>query len=123
MEGRVDVWRVNLSPRGAFAGDALARLLDSSYAVLDAEETARAARMRVAGAREEFVVGRGCLRRLLGAQLDAPASEVALVAGEHGKPALQEQRGLDFNVAHSCGMVLIALSRAGAVGVDVEGCG
>ena len=39
----------------------------------------------------------------------------------HGKPGLADKAsGIEFNVAHSKGQVLIALSRAGGVGVDIE---
>ena len=94
-------------------------LLHQSYAVLTGEERMRAARIRSAGAREEFVVGRGCLRRLLGAVLEMDPRVVSLQAGEHGKLRLRSG-GVVFNVAHSRGIILIVLARAGEVGVDVE---
>lgn len=106
--GRVEVWE-------AWAGDAALRA--GCWKLLTREERARAERTREGWAREEFVVGRGCLRALLGAVLGRPGSEVAIGVGTHGKPWVE---GVSFNVAHSRGEVLIALSGEGAVGVDVE---
>ena len=118
--GEVQVWRIDLVG-GAFSRQEMRGLLDRAYGALTAEERARAARMRVGTAREEFVAGRGCLRRLLAAELGADARMLVFATGEQGKPWLRDGEGTEFNVSHSRGMVLIALSRAGAVGVDVEG--
>ncbi len=128
-DGMVQVWRIRLD------GPERARVLDEAYALLSAEERARAAGMRSLPRREEFIVGRGSLRYLLGRVLEVEAQALAFEQGEHGKPRLKkddygdsgfarmtavEGGDVEFNVAHSGGVVLIALSRAGAVGVDVE---
>jgi 4'-phosphopantetheinyl transferase len=104
-EGEVQLWRIRIAENQELVGQALAWLTD--------DERARAARMRSVKAREEFVVGRGCLRKLL------RAGSAKFDIGAHGKPQLPGG-GVDFNVAHSGGVVMIALSRAGAVGVDIE---
>ena len=75
--------------------------------------------MRNVKAREELVAGRAALRSLLARELECNAQEIEFRVGAHGKPFL-ECGNLDFNVAHSQRMVLIALSRAGAVGIDIE---
>jgi 4'-phosphopantetheinyl transferase len=117
-ERSVQVWRVRLGQEDASLQE-MQGLMRQSYAVLTGEERARAARMRTGGAREEFIAGRGCLRRLLGAVLELDPRGVALEAGRHGKLQLRSG-GLGFNVAHSRGVILIALAGSGAVGVDVE---
>jgi 4'-phosphopantetheinyl transferase len=129
VDGMVQVWRIRLD------GPDRARVLDEAYALLNEEERARAAAMRALARREEFIAGRGNLRRLLGIHLGVEAATLALEQGEHGKPRLKKDHDADsglarmtawaggdveFNVAHSGGVVLIALSRAGAIGVDVE---
>jgi 4'-phosphopantetheinyl transferase len=128
-DGMVQVWRIRLD------GPERVRVLDGAYAMLNAEERTRAAAMRSLARREEFIVGRGTLRRLLGMQLGVDAAALVFEAGDHGKPRLKKDNygdsgfakmtagvnlDVEFNVAHSGGVVLIALSRAGAVGVDVE---
>jgi phosphopantetheinyl transferase len=105
-EGEVQVWRVDAA---ALAHECWWELLP--------DEVVRARGIRAKLAREEFVAGRGVLRRLLGRELGCEAREVRISHGAHGKP---EVEGIHFNVAHSRGVVLVAISRAGAVGIDVE---
>jgi len=121
-DGEVEVWRIELQ-RAGDSRQEIRGLLQQAYAALTAEERERAARMREGAPREEFVAGRGCLRRLLGAALEEDPRKLVLEAGAHGKPRLRQGAGASvprFNVSHSRGIVLIALSRAGEVGVDVE---
>lgn len=65
-----------------------------------------------------FLVGRGHLRRVLGAQLGVAPAAVELVQGPHGKLAVTPD--LAFNVSHSGAVVLIAVGRGADLGVDVE---
>jgi 4'-phosphopantetheinyl transferase len=70
-----------------------------------------------------FAVGRAILREMLGALQSVPPTSVRLVEGEFGKPALARgtaRTPLWFSVAHCDDLLLVALSRAGEVGVDVE---
>jgi 4'-phosphopantetheinyl transferase len=45
---------------------------------------------------------------------------LALTYGAAGKPLLSPPPELAFNVSHSAGLVLIALTRRGTIGVDLE---
>ncbi len=70
-----------------------------------------------------FAVGRAILREMLAALQSLLPSAIRLVEGEFGKPALAPggaQPPLWFSVAHCDDLLLVALSRAGEVGVDVE---
>ena len=107
--GVVQVWRFSI-------GDGVTAGPDC----LSVEERSRADRMRAGVARDEFVMGRRALRVLLGSLLGCHAAAVPLTTGLHGRPTLGDHGGLYFNVAHSHGLALIALSRAGRVGIDVE---
>ena len=116
-EGDLQVWRLDLN------GPDSRGLLTQAFEALTAEERQRAAKMRTGTAPEEFIAGRGLLRRLLSASLNCDPQLVGIILGAHRKPALRPQRGVrmpHFNVSHSGGMVLIALSRTGPVGIDVE---
>jgi 4'-phosphopantetheinyl transferase len=93
----------------------------SLEAVLAPEERERIGR-RVPVVRRRAVASRGRLRLLLGRLLDVAPAAVALCQGPHGKPALTGPHAglLEFNVSHSGEEGLIAVTRQGAVGVDLE---
>lgn len=48
------------------------------------------------------------------------AKDVCFVEGEHGKPCLQLNKPLHFNMSHSMGWALIGISAHAPVGVDIE---
>lgn len=91
-------------------------------ALLDASELERAARFHLDVDRVRHSVSHGLLRRLAGHYLDRPPATLRFDKGEYGKPhvAGEQEGGLVFNLSHSGDLVLIALSRGGSVGVDVE---
>ena len=116
-EGDLQVWQLDLN------GPDSRGLLTQAFEALTAEERKRAAKMRTGTAPEEFIAGRGLLRHLLSAFLNCDPQLVGIILGAHRKPALRPQGGVrmpHFNVSHSGGTVLIAISRTGSVGVDVE---
>ncbi len=87
------------------------------------DERDRAARTRHLPARNEFVVVRGLLRQILADYLGIDTRRLAFRTGATGKPYLVEPASalpLYFNVSHSHEMTLIAVTRRGEVGVDVE---
>ncbi len=81
---------------------------------LSAEERERAGRFRFDRDRNRFTACRGILRELLGLK---PREN--LVYGEFGKPRLQDSE-IRFNVSHSHGMGMIAITRGREVGCDIE---
>ncbi|MGE3164974.1 MAG: 4'-phosphopantetheinyl transferase superfamily protein [Planctomycetota bacterium] len=90
---------------------------------LDAEECARADRFVVPTAAEQFVLGRVGLRRILGHFLQVAPRAVRLRYGVHGRPELAapfDRAGLTFNLAHSHGMAICAVTHGGGLGVDLE---
>ena len=66
--------------------------------------------------------GRAPLRRVLAAYLGIDADAVALVDGEHGRPALAagHDQSLGFNWSHSGEQALIAIGRHVMPGIDLE---
>jgi 4'-phosphopantetheinyl transferase len=89
----------------------------AAVGLLDEEERARMERMRLGIARHEFVVGRAMLRVLAGAATACGPREGTIGVGEFDKPRVE---GVEFSVAHSHGLVVLALCLDAAVGVDVE---
>ncbi|HEY4282673.1 MAG TPA: 4'-phosphopantetheinyl transferase superfamily protein [Chthoniobacterales bacterium] len=73
-------------------------------------------------ARDHFIVSRVVLRDLLGACLHIEPAAVSFGTSPRGKPFLNSaiDNDLSFNLSHSGGLVLIALTRGRDIGVDVE---
>jgi 4'-phosphopantetheinyl transferase len=103
--------------------------LDSSEArnpaesPLSADEIARANRFHFEKDRSQLVCCRSALRRLLGEYLDMSPAQVRFKYLASGKPELepdQNPHDLQFNVAHSGDLALIAFGTGHRLGVDVE---
>lgn len=102
----VDLWRIPAAP-------------PAPRALLSAAEIARADAFRFAADRARFTACRSALRQVLACYLDEAPERIALVDGPHGKPRLPGG-GLHFNLAHSGPEAVLAVSRHGPVGIDIE---
>ncbi len=112
----MDVWPLALD-----APDAL--INDIAETTLSAQECARAARFINAQARRQFVLTKAFLRRALASALRCHSTEVHFDEGEHGKPYLGapfRETDITFNVSHTAGLALVALTVRHEIGVDVE---
>jgi 4'-phosphopantetheinyl transferase len=87
---------------------------------LPAEERERAASFLREDSYRRWVAARWALRQVLAEYLDEPAAEIALEEGENGKPRLSRSRKFAFNLSHSAGIALVAVTEGREVGVDVE---
>jgi 4'-phosphopantetheinyl transferase len=99
--------------------DELARL----QRFLSVEELQRAKRLVVEERREQFVVGRGKLRELLGEQLGEDPGSIRISQGEFGKPHLSdhlEPDALSFNLSHAGDFMLVAFAAGREIGIDLE---
>lgn len=111
----VQLWHLHLDPGGAVV-EVLAGLLCP-------DERIRAQGLVLDRARRRFVVARGRLRQVLGAQLGIPPSEVRLIYGAQGKPRVDDvmnPRDLRFNLSHTADHGLLATAWGREVGVDIE---
>lgn len=109
----VHVWRVSLDQTEE---DCL-RL----ERTLAEEETRRAARFRLHAHRSDYVVAHGALRTIIGGYLEVASRELQFSTGTRGKPMLAHPSGaLQFNLAHSGRLALVAVARTRPVGVDIE---
>jgi 4'-phosphopantetheinyl transferase len=110
--GDVEVWLLEPSAERA----------ERLGAALAPDELERRDRLREGDARLRFADSRGCLRAILAGHLGAAPAALAFSYGPHGRPELAAgQRGdLDFSVAHSAGLIAIAVAAGLAVGIDVE---
>jgi 4'-phosphopantetheinyl transferase len=88
---------------------------------LPLEERRRAEEFLRKGAGRRWVAARWALRRTLARYLDSPAARIELEVAEHGKPRLRDgSNGLEFNLTHSGGLALVAVTERRQVGIDVE---
>jgi len=97
---RLGVWRNTLSP----------------------EEIERAGRFHFQEHRDAFIANRARLRMLLGQYLAVKPDRVAFAYGPQGKPSLAHPAatGLEFNLSHTEGLAIAALTRGRMVGIDIE---
>jgi 4'-phosphopantetheinyl transferase len=111
----IHVWQVSLMQQATH----YEQFVDAMFP----DERARASRFHFARDRRRFVVGRGLLREIVGLYLDLRPDQVRFDYGQQGKPRLADGMGdgsLQFNLAHSHELALVALVRNRAIGVDLE---
>ena len=92
-------------------------------ATLAIDEQARAKRFRFQKDRDHFIVARGLLRAILAPYLGAEPTQLRFCYGPHGKPALARESNrnvLRFNLSHSHGIALYAVTWGREIGIDVE---
>jgi 4'-phosphopantetheinyl transferase len=115
VPGEIHVWSARLDSAGP--------LLERLAATLSVDETARANRFFFARDRNAFIVARGILRQLLASYLHRAPTDLQFAYQPRGKPFLAPpslDTPLEFNIAHSHGLALMAFSLGPALGVDVE---
>ena len=111
----IHVWTTSL--------DLAPAVLNTFEATLSSSERERARRFRFDQPRNRFIAGRGLMRTLLGRYLETEPAKLELVCSPYGKPFLSGalvESWLNFNLAHSENLALLAVTRVGTIGVDVE---
>lgn len=93
--------------------------LPSCRDILQPSETDRADRFIKPADRDRFILCRGLLRRILGAELGNDPASIDFHRNEQGKPYLPNS-ALQFNISHSNDRLLVAVTAGRAVGVDIE---
>jgi 4'-phosphopantetheinyl transferase len=88
-------------------------------AYLTDQEKNRATQFRFERDQVQYLYMHGYLRYLLAGHVGVAPQEICFTLGEQGKPYLENSR-VFFNIAHTKGRGLIALSDEGEVGVDIE---
>ena len=110
----VDLWFARVDDLDTRADGTLAGLLDD-------EERRRNARFKVERPRRLHLAAHALARVMLGHRLGTRPEALRFAVGSKGKPFLVEPATtLEFNLAHSGGLVVGAMSERWAVGVDVE---
>jgi 4'-phosphopantetheinyl transferase len=115
VEDEVRIWRASLD-LGPLPLVRLAGLLSD-------DERGRAGQFHFSRDATRFVVARASLRLALAECLDVEPAAIRFRYGDHGKPGLAppfDRSGLQFNVSHTDGIGLIAVTPGRRVGVDIE---
>ena len=108
--GEVHVWSAHLND----VSEELRNALSPS-------EWIRAQRFHFDRDRARYVAGRGLLRSILGRYLDLDPRDIRFAQGPYGKPELEGMAtSLSFNLSHSDDLMLLAVTHARAVGIDLE---
>ncbi len=110
--GEVHVWRAALD----LAPSAVARLVP----LLCDEERQRGDRFIRGELTRRFIAAHAMTRDVLSRYLRCDPETLHFSRGAHGKPFLQDARGLRFNLSHSHERALLAVCRDREVGVDLE---
>lgn len=110
--GVIHLWRIPL--------DDAANRLSEWNALLSPDEAARAAAFYFERDRLRYATGRGILRTLLGRYIDQRPRDLVFSYNPQGKPALRDHSQLQFNLAHSNVVAVLAIGLGQPLGVDIE---
>ncbi|HJS55147.1 MAG TPA: 4'-phosphopantetheinyl transferase superfamily protein [Chitinophagaceae bacterium] len=111
----VHVWRV--LPR--LTADQIEYLRE----ILSIDELTRAGRFHFEREQRGFIAARGILRKILGHYLDKNPRQIHFEYTHHGKPILTARPGyhaICFNLSHSDGSIIFAISPDQNIGIDIE---
>lgn len=118
MKGKLPVDRVDLWWESI---DGQKERIAEFWNILPEGERKRAVRFRLGRLRDRFIVCRGRLREILGGYGEVSPGAIPFCKGPGGKPAVSEDNSMiRFNLSHSGGYALFAVSYGREVGVDVE---
>jgi 4'-phosphopantetheinyl transferase len=99
-------------------------LLEDYRRVLSHDERLKERRFQFAAERRRHVVTRTLVRTVLSKYADVPPEEWCFRPNAYGRPEIDAEisaaPGLSFNVSHSKGLIICGVTRARAIGVDVE---
>jgi 4'-phosphopantetheinyl transferase len=108
----VDLWTIDL--RGERED------LVRADEVLSAAERDRFRRVLGSVQRGRLILARAALKAILARYMELDPAQLAIKSGSGGKPVLEAEPGLSFNLSHSQATGLLAVTTRPAVGVDVE---
>jgi 4'-phosphopantetheinyl transferase len=98
-------------------------LLSRYAALLSAAESSQYDRLRVETIRHRYLVSRVLIRTVLSARLGMSPADVVLRTTSSGRPQLAapgDRRRLDFNLSHTDGLIVLAVTDGAPIGIDVE---
>lgn len=101
-----------------------ARLLAEYRLLLSEEEQRRQFRFHFERDRHRYLVTRAMQRTVLSRYADIAPSTWRFTVNDYGRPSIAAEhvgaRGIEFNLSHTDGLVVMGVTRERAIGVDVE---
>lgn len=94
--------------------------LEAHYTLLSKDEKERSSKFKFEKDRECYVLSRGILRCLLGNYLNVKPEDIKFKYTSYGKPLLNFESDLKFNISHSGNMAAFAFFKNQEIGVDIE---
>lgn len=88
--------------------------------LLSQDEKEKANQFRLSEDQKRYTISRGILRCLLGNYLRETPEEIEFLYGLWGKPCLQKEKNIFFNLSHSKDYALYAFAQGYEVGIDIE---
>lgn len=100
----------------------LEKLRLEGFSLLSAVEKKRFDEMRMPAPADRFLLGRILMRRVLALYLNLDPASLEIVVNANGKPELiaSPPADLNFSLTHSNGETALAVTKAPAIGVDLE---
>jgi 4'-phosphopantetheinyl transferase len=99
------------------------RTLAEYRLLLSEEEQRKQIRFHFERDRHRYLVTRAMQRTVLSKYVDLAPSAWRFTVNDYGRPSIAEQagaRGIEFNLSHTDGLVVMGVTRERAIGVDVE---
>ncbi|MDH5518385.1 MAG: 4'-phosphopantetheinyl transferase superfamily protein [Gammaproteobacteria bacterium] len=106
-----DIWQIALTPPANDPDDLLA--------LLDNEETARYQQLHHKH-KSRYLLSHVACRQILSRYTQLAASEIVYRKNDYGKPYLNHNSPIRFNLSHSHNLAVIAISAHAEIGVDLE---
>ncbi len=114
---RIDLWIV-LTDQAASPD-----LLDRYRELLSPDERQQEHRLRLDRVKHEFLVTRALVRTVLSDYLEMPPAAIVFNRSSRGKPAVTcpgKTASVEFNLSHTRGLVVCAVTTGCEIGVDAE---
>lgn len=116
--GQVHLWL-------AYLGEiADARLLAEYRLLLSEEEQQKQMRFHFERDRHRYLVSRAMQRTILSKYVDIAPRAWRFTFNDYGRPSIADEhpgaRGIEFNMSHTDGLVVMGVTRERSIGVDVE---
>lgn len=107
----IHIWKINLDKNDAY--------LDENSHLLSKAELEKSQRLFKQQHQNRAIAMKVQLRLILSRYLEQPANSIEFAVAEFGKPYIKSSV-INFNVSHSQGKALLAISLSEAIGVDLE---